>query len=69
MAVRFNPRQAQELSDFFFDVAEGSVLGFLDFSVGATGMSPLARLVNALGGLVLSYFLVRLALPLLEEVS
>lgn len=64
MYTTLNAGQAKELARFFFDVAKGLVLG----GVGFATVSPFeVKIITVSSSFILSYFLVKFALSLLEE--
>lgn len=59
-----NKAQAQELAQFFFDLAKGFILG----GVGFTAITPAEiKLAMAIASLILTYFCIRIGLTLLKE--
>ena len=67
MALVLNSKQAEGLSDFLFDIAKGTLLAAMGFSLGAADAAPVARLGSLTGGITMTYFCIKNALSLLEE--
>lgn len=67
MKIVLNFDQAKALSGFFFDTARAVLVGSLGFSVGVYGLSLETRIVNIIGGLVLTYACIKVGLDLLES--
>lgn len=67
MELALNSDQAKALSNFFFDIAKGVLVGSLGFSAGISDLSILLRLTNIIGGVILTYICMKIGLSLLEK--
>jgi len=69
MPTRFNLKQKESLSNFFFDVAKGITLGALSFSAISSGVDLLVRLINFISGIILAYLCLSFGLYLIKDRS
>jgi hypothetical protein len=67
MLVSINSKQADRLSNFFFDVAKGIVLGTFGLSITASGISLFTLILNIFAGVFMVYLCVRVGMFLLNE--
>lgn len=67
MEVTLNTDQAKALSNFFFDIAKGTLVGSLGFSASISDLSIFLRVTNILGGVILTYICIKIGLSLLEK--
>lgn len=67
MLTGINSRQADKLSNFFFDIAKGFVLGIAGLSVSGVEISFYSRFTNILVGIIVIYFCIRLGLELIKN--
>ena len=63
MRVDLNFKQAEHLSNFFFDIAKGLVLG----GIGSVIIAPEVRFVAAVLATICAFGCLKIALFLLEE--
>lgn len=66
MLVSINSKQADRLSNFFFDVAKGMLLATIGLSVSGDGISVYLRFVNIFLGAIVIYFCIRFGLELIK---
>lgn len=62
-----NSKQADKLSNFFFDIAKGVVLATIGFSVYGDGVSLYLRFVNIFLGIIVVYFCMRFGLEYIKN--
>lgn len=67
MGFALNSDQAKVLSNFFFDLAKGILVGSLGFLAGISDLSMFLRLTNIIGGVILTYICMKIGLSLLEK--
>lgn len=67
MLTALNSKQADKLSNFFFDIAKGFVLGIAGLSVSGVEISLYLRFINVLVGIVVIYFCVKVGLELIKN--
>lgn len=62
--MRFNKEQAKSLSNFFFDVAKGLVLGGIGFTLVVSWEIRMTAIVSSTA---MAYACIRIGLSLLED--
>ena len=67
MLAVLNSKQTDKLSNFFFDIAKGIVLGIIGFSVSGTNIPVYFRFINIFSGIIVVYFCVRFGLELIKN--
>ncbi|KKR31400.1 MAG: hypothetical protein UT63_C0071G0005 [Candidatus Gottesmanbacteria bacterium GW2011_GWC2_39_8] len=67
MPTHLNSDQLKALSDFFFDISKALVIGTFGFSAVNVNIPVSFRIINIVGGVILTYFCIKIGLSLLEE--
>lgn len=62
--MRLNKEQAKSLSDFFFDVAKGLVLGGIGFTIIVSWEMRITAIISST---TMAYACIRIGLSLLED--